>query len=422
MKTLIKNCNIVNHRSDLMEQFDILIEDKTIVKIAKNINETYDNFIDAMGMYVLPGLVDAHCHLREPGYEYKEDIASGALSAIHGGFTAIACMPNTNPVIDNESLIEYIYKRSKEVGLAKVYPIAALSKNQEGKQLTEIGILNKAGAIAFSDDGNPVDSASFMKKALIYANTYDCLIISHCEDKDIVENGDINEGYMSTTLGLNGIASPAEDVMVYRDVRLAEYTNSKLHIAHVSTRQSVEVIRQAKKRGVKVTCETCPHYFTLTDKACDGFNTLAKVNPPLRSDDDVQAIKEGLKDGTIDIIVTDHAPHHIDEKNVEFTYASNGIVGFETAFSLAYTHLVKTNIITLSQLVEKMSYNPAKILNIEVRKIEKGKIADLIIVDLNNKYTIDINKFKSKSKNSPFNGFEVYGEIKNVFVEGKKII
>jgi len=422
MKTLIKNCNIVNSKSDLMKQFDILIEDKRIIKIAKNINAPYDNFIDAMGMYALPGLVDAHCHLREPGYEYKEDIASGALSAIHGGFTSIACMPNTNPVVDNESLIEYIYKRSNEVGLSKVYPIAALSKNQEGKQLTEIGILNKAGAIAFSDDGNPVDSASFMNKALIYANTFDCLIISHCEDKSIVENGDINEGYMSTTLGLNGIPSPAEDVMVYRDVRLAEYTNSKIHIAHVSTRQSVEVVREAKKRGGKVTCETCPHYFTLTDKACDGFNTLAKVNPPLRNEDDVQAIKEGLKDGTIDIIVTDHAPHHIDEKNVEFAYASNGIVGFETAFSLAYTHLVKTNIITLSQLVEKMSYNPAKILNIEVGKIEKGKIADLILVDLNKKYTIDINKFKSKSKNSPFNGFEVYGEIKNVFVEGRKVI
>jgi len=422
MRTLIKNCYIVNGMNNITKQSDLLIENKIIVKIDRDIDENYDEIIDATGLYIMPGLIDAHCHLREPGYEYKEDIASGTLSAVRGGFTSIACMPNTNPVIDNESLIEYIYKRSDEINLAKVYPIAALSKKQEGKALTEIGMLKDAGAIAFSDDGNPVVSASFMKKALMYAKSHNSLIISHCEDKEIVENGDINEGYMSTILGLNGIASPAEDVMVYRDVRLAEYTNSTIHIAHVSTRQSVDVIRQAKRRNVKVTCETCPHYFTLTDKACDNFNTLAKVNPPLRSDDDVQAIKEGLQDGTIDLIVTDHAPHHIDEKNIEFEYASNGIVGFETAFSLAYTHLVKTNILTLSQLVEKMSYNPAKILNISGGEIKEGKIADLIIVDLNKKYTIDINKFKSKSNNSPFNGFEVYGEIKNVFVEGKKVI
>jgi len=412
MKILIKNGMLFN------KQVDVLIDGNKIIKIESEITSKYDKLIDATNLYILPGLVDAHCHLREPGFEYKEDIESGATSAMYGGFTSIACMPNTHPVIDNQALVKYIKDRSKQVGKAKVYPIGAVSVNQEGKNIVEMGILKEEGAVAFSDDGKPVLSSSFMKKALLYADTFDGLIISHCEDLDLCENGVMNEGYMSSSLGLKGISSAAEEIMVFRDVKLAEYTNTRIHIAHISTKGSVEIIKNAKKRGVKVTAETCPHYFSITDKACDQFNTLAKVNPPLREDSDVLAIKEGLKDDTIDIIATDHAPHHKDEKNIEFQYASNGMIGFETAFSLAYTNLVKTGIITLEKLIEKLSYNPAKLLKIEGGSLEEGKVADLIIVDLNEQFTIDINKFKSKSKNSPFNGMKVYGKIKHVMIEG----
>ena len=416
MKTLIKNGTLIDSK------YDILIENDKIIAIDKKINIKCDNVIDATNLYILPGLVDAHCHLREPGFEYKEDIESGATSAMNGGFTSIACMPNTNPVIDNEALIQYIKDRSKQINKTKVYPIGAVSVKQEGKKLVEMGLLKEKGAVAFSDDGKPILSSSFMKKSLLYAATHDALIISHCEDLDLCDNGVMNEGYMSSILGLNGISRVAEETMVFRDVSLAEYTKSKIHIAHISTRGSVDIIRNAKKRGVRVTAETCPHYFTITDKECDNFNTLAKVNPPLREDDDIVAIKEGLKDGTIDIIATDHAPHHKDEKNVEFQYALNGIVGFETAFCLSYTNLVKEKVLTLKELVEKLSLNPSRLLSIEGGKLVEGSIADLIIVDLDKQFTIDITKTKSKSKNSPYDGLSVFGELKHVFINGEKMI
>ncbi len=420
MRLLIKNGFVITKNSKKEEKQDIAIENGKIIEICKQIDGKFDQVIDVASKVVLPGLIDAHCHLRDPGYEYKEDLESGVKSALYGGFTKIACMPNTKPVIDNEALVSYIVKKSADIGKTKVLPIAALSKNLQGKELTEIGLLEQAGAIAFSDDGNPVNSSSFMNKALQYANTFGALVISHCEDLDLVGDGSVNESFQSTTMGLHGIPETAEDVMVYRDVRLAEYNQVPIHIAHVSTRQSVEVIRQAKKRGAKITCETCPHYFTLTETACDGFNTFAKMNPPLRTDDDVKAIKEGLADGTIDIIATDHAPHHNDEKNVPFSLAPNGIVGFESAFSLSYTHLVKEGVITLSQLVAKMSTNPAKLLKIDGGTIEVGKAADLTIVDITKNYTININDFHSKSSNSPFNGFEVFGEITSVIIDGIK--
>lgn len=422
MRLLIKNGTIINANGQTEQKKDILIENGTIIRIGDGITDDFEQMIDAGGYHVLPGLIDAHCHLREPGFEYKEDIESGTASALHGGFTSVACMPNTNPVIDNEALIKYVYDRSRSLGGTKVYPIAAVSINQDGKMLTEMGLLKQAGAIAFSDDGKPVESAAFMKKALLYADTFDGLIISHCEDKTLCEDGVMNEGYMSTLLGLNGSPKAAEEIMVYRDVRLAEYTGTRIHIAHVSTRESVDIVRQAKKRGVKVTAETCPHYFTLTERSCDHFNTLAKVNPPLRTDDDVAAIIEGLKDGTIDIIATDHAPHHNDEKNVEFSYASNGMIGFETAFCLSYTYLVKPGHLTMSRLIEKMSLNPALLLSLEAGEIKEGKEADITIVDLNERKVIDINEFKSRSRNSPYHGFEVYGGIKNVIIEGKVVL
>ncbi len=422
MKLLIKNGYIVNAVSGINGIFDIVIENGKIIEIGENIEMTSVDLIDAEGKYILPGLVDAHCHLREPGFEYKEDIESGTRSAAAGGFTSIACMPNTNPVIDNQTVIRYIRERAKQDGVVNVYPIGSITKGLKGLELAEIGELKFAGAVGISDDGKPVSSSSLMKKALQYASMFDITVISHCEDFDMADDGVMNEGYKSTELGLRGIPGPAEEIMVSRDLILAEYTGIPIHIAHVSTELSVDLIRNAKRRGVNVTAETCPHYFTLTDEACDNYNTFAKVNPPLRTQKDVDAIIEGLRDGTIDIIATDHAPHHKDEKNIEFNLAANGLVGFETAFSLVNTYLVQKGILTIEQVTEKMSVNPSKILGLNKGKIEVGKAADITIVDLDEEYTVNINEFKSKSKNSPFDGFKLKGRVYYTIVNGKVIV
>lgn len=422
MKILVKNGHVVDFRTGRDGRYDILIENGKIAEIGSDLEIANGDWIDAEGKYVLPGLVDAHCHLREPGYEYKENIESGTRSAAAGGFTSIACMPNTQPVADSETVIKYILNKAKTDGVVNVYPIGAISKGLKGEELAEIGELKFAGAVGISDDGKPVRSSSLMKKALQYAAMFDISVISHCEDADLVDEGVMNEGYQSTVMGLKGIPSAAEEVMVSRELILAEYTKTPVHIAHVSTELSVEMIRNAKKRGVKVTAETCPHYFVLTDAACEGFNTLAKVNPPLRTQKDVDAVIEGLADGTVDMISTDHAPHHVDEKNVEFNLAANGMVGFETALPLAVTYLVKTGKLTMDKLVEKMCVNPSKLLSLNKGVLEAGRAADITIVDINEEYTVDIQKFKSKSKNSPFNGFKLYGTVCCTIVDGNAIV
>ncbi len=422
MKLLIKNGHIIDAKSDLDAVLDLLAVDGKITEMAKGIEEDGCEILDANGLYVLPGLVDAHCHLRDPGFEYKEDIESGTKSAAKGGFTSIACMPNTNPVADSEAVIKYIINKAKSDGYVNVFPIGAITKGQKGEELAEIGELKFAGAVAVSDDGKPVRSSSLMKKALQYASMFDITVISHCEDLDLAEEGVMNEGYTSTILGLKGIPAAAEETMVARELILAEYTGVSLHIAHVSTALSVEMIRNAKKRGVKVTCETCPHYFSLTDEACIGYDTSAKVNPPLRTARDVQAVIEGIADDTIDIIATDHAPHHADEKNVEFSLAANGLVGFETAVPLAVTHLVKPGIISMRKLVEKMSLNPARILSINKGSLEIGSTADITIIDINEETAIDVSKFQSKSKNSPFGGMKLSGTVHTTIVDGKVVV
>ncbi len=422
MKTLIKGGHVIDPHTGRDGIFDIIIEEGIITEIGENLELTVGDIIEAKGKYVIPGLVDAHCHLRDPGLEYKEDIESGSRSAAVGGFTSIACMPNTNPVIDNESVVKYILNKAKQEAIVNVYPIGAISKGQKGEELSEIGELKFAGVVAISDDGKPVKNASLMKKALQYASMFDTMVISHSEDMELSDEGVMNEGVTSTLLGLKGIPSVAESAAIAREVLLAEYLKTSIHIAHVSTEASVEIIRLAKKRGVKVTAETCPHYFSLTEKACEGFNTNAKVNPPLRTDKDVEAIKEGLADGTIDIIATDHAPHHIDEKNVEFNIALSGIVGFETAFSLAYTNLVKPGVITLTELVKKMSHNPSKILGLSKGTIDVGKAADIVIVDIDEEYTVEVDKFQSKSKNSPFGGMKLYGRVYYTIVGGEPVL
>lgn len=420
MKLLIQHGTVITRDRTERNQ-DILIEDGKIARIGEGLAEPADQVIDAGGLAVLPGLVDAHCHLRDPGYEYKEDIRSGSMSAAKGGFTSIACMPNTNPVIDNESMVRSVIEKARREGVVNIYPIGAITKGQQGSELSEMGSMKEAGIVAVSDDGKPVMQASVMKKALIYAGGFGLPVISHCEDINLAEGGSMNEGETCTRLGLHGIPSAAEDVMVSREIILSEYTGMPVHIAHVSTRGAVEMIRQAKKRGVRVTAETCPHYFTLTEKACVGYDTNAKMNPPLRTQKDVDAVIEGLKDGTIDIIATDHAPHHFDEKNVEFEMAANGIVGFETALPLALTYLVRTGILTLNQLVDKMSARPAEFLKINKGQIRPGADADLTLVNLDEEYVINPDEFLSKSKNSPFGGFKVTGRVKYTLVGGRVV-
>lgn len=421
MKLLIKNGRVIDPLKNTDEITDIFIENGIITEIGKNpeLDGIEMELIDAEGKIVAPGLVDMHCHLRDPGQEYKEDIESGAKAAVMGGFTSVACMPNTSPVVDNAAIVEYILRKSAETGYANVYPIGAITKELKGEELAEIGEMKFAGVAAISDDGRPVQKANIMRHALEYAKMFDVTVISHCEEMSLVEGGCMNEGFMSTSLGLRGITRAAEEVMVSRDILLAESTNTSVHIAHVSTIGSVELVRQAKKRGVSVTCETCPHYFTLTDKAVEGFNTNAKMNPPLRTEKDVEAIKEGLADGTIDVIATDHAPHHIDEKNCEFPLALNGIIGFETALGLGITYLVKTGILTINELIRKMSLNPSNILGLNKGSVTVNKTADIVIFDPSKEYTVNVADFKSKSKNSPYDGWKLHGKPEYTIINGK---
>ena len=423
MKLLIKNGHVIDPANGIDEVTNIFVENGVIseVGVDKDLDGLDIEIIDASGKIVTPGLVDMHVHLREPGQEYKEDIETGTRAAVCGGVTSVACMPNTDPVCDNETVVTYIKKRAEEVGYANVFPVGAISKGLEGKLLAEIGEMAFAGAVAVSDDGRPVENSGLMRRAIEYAKMFDVIVISHCEDPALGE-GDMNEGAVATAMGLRGISPAAEEVMAARDILVAEAIGGRVHIAHISTRGTVELIREAKKRGVKVTCETCPHYFALTEEACMGFNTNAKMNPPLRTADDVAAIKEGLADGTIDCIVTDHAPHHPDEKQCEFGYAKNGIVGLETSLGLGIKCLVNEGVLTMSQLIEKMSVNPARILGIAKGSLAVGQAADITIFDPDKPWTVDITKLHSKGKNSPYDGFELFGKPEYVIVNGEVIV
>lgn len=424
MKILIKNGHVIDPANGVNSVADIFVKDGVIAEIGTNLNpEDKDmEIIDATDKIVSPGLVDMHVHLREPGFEYKEDVESGTRAAVAGGVTSVACMPNTNPVIDNAAVITFIKEKAKEAGYAHVYPVGAVSKGLKGQELAEIGEMRFSGAVAISDDGKPVADSGFMRRAMEYSKMFDIKVISHCEDLSLANDGYMNEGPTATAMGLRGISRASEEVMVARDIVIAESIGAPVHIAHISTKGSVELIRHAKQRGVEVTCETCPHYFTLTDKACEGFNTNAKMNPPLRTEEDVEAIKAGLKDGTIDCIVTDHAPHHIDEKNCEFGYAPNGIIGLETSLGLGIKYLVNGGVLTLEELIEKMSINPSKILGIAKGTLGVGKTADITIFDPQKPWTVDVDKFQSKSKNSPYDGYELFGKPEYVIVSGKTVV
>ncbi len=416
MKLLIKNGTVVFPGGT--KKCDILIEDGKISDIGKKLEFSAEE-IDASGLHVFPGLIDMHVHLREPGFEGKEDIESGSKAALAGGFTQVCCMPNTDPVCDNAVVATYIKYRAQQVNLCKVHPIGSITRGEKGEELAEIGKMAAAGIVAVSDDGRSVMNSKVMRLAMEYAAGFGLKCLAHCEDENLADGGVVNEGYNSTLTGLKGSIRAAEDVMIAREIALSESLNIPVHICHVSTYSGVEIIRSAKARGVKVTAETCPHYFSLTDDVITGFDTDTKVNPPIREERDRLAVTEGLKDGTLDCIVTDHAPHSRKDKETEYTFAAFGISGLETSFSLAYTKLVKTGALTLSELADRMSAAPAHILNLEGGEIKKGAAADITIADLNAKYVIDGEKFISKGKNTPFNGTEVCGKIVCTIVDGE---
>ena len=414
---IIRNGNVVLENS--VEKKDILVENGKITRIADAIPANGEKEIDASGKYVFPGFIDMHVHLREPGYEHKEDIESGTKAAVKGGFTQVCCMPNTDPVTDNKVVVSYIVNRAKEVGACKVRPIGAITKGEKGEQLAEIGEMKKAGAVAISDDGVSVKSSRLMRLAMEYASGFDIKCLCHCEDKELVDGGVCNEGLSSTIAGLKGIPRAAEDICIARDIALAESLGVPVHICHVSTHSGVRLIRDAKKAGVQVTAETCPHYFGATDEIIRSFDTNTKVNPPIREEIDRQAIIAGLKDGTLDCIVTDHAPHHDNDKNVEYNSAAFGISGLETSFAFAVTYLYKTGVLTLPQLAEKMSAAPARILGLEGGCIKEGGVADLTIADLDESWVVDPTQFVSKGKNNPFGGRELFGAVKYTIVDGE---
>ncbi len=417
---LIKNGRIIDPANNIDATLDLLIEDGKIVKIGESLNVQAAEVIDASGLLVTPGLVDMHVHLRDPGLEYKEDVISGTKSAAAGGVTSIACMPNTSPVIDNLAICRYIITKAQEQGSANVFPIGSISKGLKGEVLSEMGELKDGGCVAFSDDGLPVVSSELMRRALEYADTFDSLIISHAEDLSLVAGGVMNDGPISTELGLKGIPWVAEDAMTARDIMLAEFTGGRLHMAHVSTKGCVEMVRKAKKRGVRVTCEATPHHFTLTDEAVRGYNTNAKMSPPLRSQADVDAIRAGLADGTIDSIATDHAPHHIDEKNVEFAIAMNGIVGLETMLPLTL-NLVEEGVIDLNRAIALMSCQPSAVLGIDRGTLSQGAVADIALIDPELEWEVVPEKLHSKSKNTPFGGWVMKGVAVRTLLAGKTV-
>jgi len=418
MNILIKNGHIIDPANKVDETLDLLIADGKIAKLGKpgSVAANGAEVIDASGKLVVPGLIDLHVHLREPGYEYKETVATGTAAAKAGGFTAVCCMPNTNPVNDCRSVTELILSQAAKASSARVLPIGAITKGSKGEELAEMGELRDAGCVGISDDGRPVMSAAVMRRAMEYSKIFDLPVVSHCEDASLAARGVMNEGFVSTELGLRGIPNAAEDVMTARDIELAELTGAKLHICHVSTAGAVRLIREAKQRGVRVTAENCPHYFTLTDEAVRGYNTLAKMNPPLRTGEDVAAIRQGLKDGTIDAIATDHAPHAWDEKSVEFDAAPFGIVGLETSVGLSLK-LVQEGVLSMSQLIERMSTTPGRIIG-RGGTLSAGAAADITIIDPNMEWTVDATEFKSRSKNTPFSGSKLTGRAVQTIVGG----
>ena len=401
---------------------DVYIADGKIQSSGRDLGRPDDALVvEAAGKVVAPGLIDLHVHLREPGQEDLETVATGAMAAAAGGFSAVCAMPNTDPVTDNQAAVGFIVSQAQRAAKARVYPIGAVSLGQNGQQLAEFGELVGAGAVAVSDDGKPVASSHLMRTALEYARTFGIPVADHCEEPTLAAGGAMHEGLVSTRLGLKGIPSAAEEIMVARDILLAEHTGGHVHLCHMSTRGSVELIRRAKEKGIRVTAEACPHHFTLTHEACEGYNTNAKMNPPLREPEDREAIRQGLRDGTIDVICTDHAPHHYDAKEREFDDAPNGIIGLETALGLAIAELVQTGLLSLVDLVNRMSVMPAKIFRLPGGTLAPGATADVVVLDPAATWTVRPEEFFSKSRNTPFAGRQLVGRADTTIVRGQVV-
>ena len=419
MRLLLKNGRLIDYKTKTDKITDILIEDDKIIKIETAINsEEADQIIDCSNLNIIPGMIDIHCHLREPGFEYKETIETGSRSAVAGGFTTICPMPNTKPTPDSAIILQKIIEDAKKVDLCNVLPYASVSKGEKGEELVDFEEMKKAGAIAFSDDGMPVVNSRIMRTAMIKADKLGTFVASHCEEKSVAA-GAINHGEIASKLGVEGVLPEAEEIMAAREIVISETNKVRGHICHISTKTTKNMIRDAKKRGVKITCETCPHYFSFTVDEVLKSGTNAKMNPPLREEKDRKAIIEGLKEGTIDCIITDHAPHSEDEKNQDLSKAPNGIIGFETALSAEIMNLIDTDELTYLDLVKLTSYNPAKLIKIDRGVIEEGKIADITIFDPNEEYVYTKEMIVSKSKNTPFIGKKLKGKVKYTIVNGR---
>ena len=418
MKILLKNGRLVDYKTKVDGKKDILITDEKIEKIADEINCDVDKIIDCSNLIIIPGMIDIHCHLREPGFEYKETILSGSKSAVSGGFTTICPMPNTKPVPDSAIILSEIIKKGKEEGYCNILPYSSVTKGEKGDELVDFSEMKKAGAIAFSDDGMPVVNSKLMREAIIRADSLGTFVASHCEEKSVA-SGAINRGPVAEKLGVEGVYPEAEEIMAAREIVISETNNVRAHICHISTKTTKNIVRDAKKRGVKITCETCPHYFTFTVEEVLKSGTNAKMNPPLREEEDRKAMIEGLREGTIDCIITDHAPHSEEEKEQNLAKAPNGIIGFETALSSEIMNLVDTGDISYLDLVKLTSYNPAQLIKIDKGSIEEGKIADITIFDPNEEYVYKKENIVSKAKNSPFIGRKLKGKVKYTIVSGK---
>lgn len=419
MTILIKNGRLINPSENLDKVMDIFVEDGIIKEKAESIEKQADTVIDAAGCYVMPGLIDLHVHFRDPGLTYKEDIETGSKAAAKGGFTTVCCMPNTKPVVDNVETVKYIIEKGEKTGLTNVLPVGAVTKNMAGVEITDVEELKKAGICAISEDGKSVMNSGVYRKAMKNAAKANVPVLAHCEDINLVEDGVINLGDKSSELGVKGISNAVEDVIAMRDIMLAKETGATLHLCHCSTKDSVEMVKRAKEEGIKVTAEVCPHHFSMCSDDITSNDGNFKMNPPLRAREDMEALIKGLQDDIMDVISTDHAPHSAEEKAKDLEHAPFGIVGLETSVALTVTNLVKKGYLTPMQMAAKMSYNPAKVLGIPKGTLDEGKIADITIIDPDKEYTIDVNTFESKGKNTPFDGYKVSGEVEYTILNGK---
>lgn len=421
MKLLIKSGRVIDPSNSLDEELDVLISGDMIADVGRSLQAEGAEVFDATGLLVVPGFIDLHAHLREPGEEYKETIATGAAAAVAGGFTAVCAMPNTRPVNDNASVTRYIVEKAREAGLARVYPVGAITCQSKGEQLAEMAEMKLAGAVAVSDDGRPVMNGQVMRRAMEYARDHGLVVVDHCQCLELSAGGVMNEGRYSTLLGLKGMSVTAEDAHVGRDVMLAMLTGARVHIAHISTASAVEMVRRAKAQGLRVTCEVTPHHLALTDEAVVGFDTNMKMNPPLRSERDRRALIDAVKDGTIDAIATDHAPHHHDEKMLEFDRAPFGVIGLETALGVALTVLHRREGVSLSRIIGLLTSGPAGVFGLPGGSLTRGAPADVTVIDPAREWKVDLGRFKSKSRNTPFGGWKLEGGVVATFVGGRRV-